>query len=265
MSSISDYSWPRPLRAHASWWVTNNPVLRLGDFGVEKVTDRFKIGDGVTAWIDLHYHESTYSILAQAAELFVSTADLDDDVAALINDDATPSDVRAALDALYTGGGGGGTVDSVVAGSNISVDSTDPANPVVSTDAVVESIVAGANVTVDATDPANPVVSASGGAGGLDDAGVAALVDDDTTPSDTRAALDAIYAVIGSGGTVDSIVAGANITVDATDPANPIVSSTGGGGGSGNQYVPLTTTVGGVPELVWDSNDALVLTEVPLP
>ena len=33
-------------------------------------------------------------------------------------------------------------------------------------------------------------------------------------------------------GVVQSIVAGANVTVDATDPANPIVSATGGGGGA---------------------------------
>lgn len=29
------------------------------------------------------------------------------------------------------------------------------------------------------------------------------------------------------------------------------------------QLVPLTTTIGGVPELVWDDNDNLVMTEVP--
>ena len=33
------------------------------------------------------------------------------------------------------------------------------------------------------------------------------------------------------GGQVDSIVAGANVTVDSSDPANPIVSASGGGGG----------------------------------
>lgn len=33
-------------------------------------------------------------------------------------------------------------------------------------------------------------------------------------------------------GTVDSVVAGSGITVDNTDPANPIVAATGGGGGS---------------------------------
>ena len=35
------------------------------------------------------------------------------------------------------------------------------------------------------------------------------------------------------GGRVNSIVAGANVTVDASDPNNPVVASTGGGGGGG--------------------------------
>ena len=34
----------------------------------------------------------------------------------------------------------------------------------------------------------------------------------------------------GSGGQVDSVVGGTDITVDATDPANPIVSAAGGAG-----------------------------------
>ena len=36
-----------------------------------------------------------------------------------------------------------------------------------------------------------------------------------------------------SGGGVESVVAGTGITVDDTDPANPIISATGGGGGGG--------------------------------
>jgi hypothetical protein len=36
----------------------------------------------------------------------------------------------------------------------------------------------------------------------------------------------------GGGGTVDSIVAGTGISVDSTDPANPVISATGGGSGS---------------------------------
>jgi hypothetical protein len=39
----------------------------------------------------------------------------------------------------------------------------------------------------------------------------------------------------GSDGVVQAIVAGSGITVDDTDPANPIVAATGGGGGGGSQ------------------------------
>lgn len=51
---------------------------------------------------------------------------------------------------------------------------------------------------------------------------------------------------------VESIVAGANVTVDATDPANPIISSTGGGGGGGGGWdhpvtLPLSTLTGWTP------------------
>ena len=57
-------------------------------------------------------------------------------------------------------------VESVVAGTNISVDSTDPANPVVSSTQVgggiVNSVVAGTDISVDDTDPTNPIVSYDG-------------------------------------------------------------------------------------------------------
>lgn len=36
-------------------WTLNNPVLLEGEFGLEKGTKLFKIGDGVTAWQDLEY------------------------------------------------------------------------------------------------------------------------------------------------------------------------------------------------------------------
>ena len=90
--------------------------------------------------------------------------------------------------------GVGGTVDTIVAGQQISVDDTDPANPIVATDGgagdpLVATVQAGTNITVDDTDKANPIVNA-----------------DDQ-------------------GTVDTIQAGQQITVDATDPANPIVGT----------------------------------------
>lgn len=36
-------------------WTNDNPVLLEGEFGLEKDTKLFKIGDGVTPWRDLEY------------------------------------------------------------------------------------------------------------------------------------------------------------------------------------------------------------------
>jgi hypothetical protein len=53
-----------------------------------------------------------------------------------------------------------GIVESVVAGSGISVDSSDPANPIVSmTDPAVTTIVEGDGIRVDDSDPTGPIVS----------------------------------------------------------------------------------------------------------
>jgi len=59
----------------------------------------------------------------------------------------------------------------------------------------------------------------------------------------------------GDAGVVQSIAAGANVTVDASDPANPIVSSSGGGGASNLNINPVTSlaellAVTGVNEII---------------
>jgi hypothetical protein len=54
----------------------------------------------------------------------------------IVGADGTPLAVNSDGSIDVSGGGGGGTVDSVVAGTNISVNSTDPANPIVSTTGV---------------------------------------------------------------------------------------------------------------------------------
>lgn len=60
---------------------------------------------------------------------------------------------------------GSGGIESIVAGSGIIVDDSDPVNPIVSaigSGGGVESIVAGDGISVDNSDPANPVISATG-------------------------------------------------------------------------------------------------------
>jgi hypothetical protein len=122
----------------------------------------------------------------------------------------------------------------------------------------VTSVVAGANISVDITDPQNPVISATesgltsvnGQTGDVvltaDDIGAAEAIHTHTTANITN--LDTILSGkaddlhthdIGDvtnlqdilDGKMNNLVAGANITIDSTDPANPVISSSGGGGG----------------------------------
>lgn len=57
-----------------------------------------------------------------------------------------------------------GQVQSIIAGTNVTVDSSDPANPIVNSSGsgggTIDSIVAGAGISIDNTDPANPIVTA---------------------------------------------------------------------------------------------------------
>lgn len=153
------------------------------------------------------------------------------------------------LDALDGPGSG---VDSIEAGSGITVDATDPKNPVVAAiptpiaaedtlgiikvgnnlsvrpdgtlDAAsgpgggIATIKAGEGIAVDATDANNPVVSteiATEATLGAIKVGNNLTVDADGT----------LNATSGPGGGVDSIVAGSGITVNAADPKNPVVAT----------------------------------------
>ena len=65
-----------------------------------------------------------------------------------------------------------------------------------------------------------------------------------------------IFGTGGSGGgTVDSVVAGTGISVDATDPANPIVTATGSG--TGDVIGPATNTDGYIPQ--WNGANSKTL------
>lgn len=67
-----------------------------------------------------------------------------------------------------------------------------------------------------------------------------------------------------------ALVPGTNVTISVDDAGDTItVGASGGGGGGGitdtvSELVPLTTSVNGVPQLVWEADDSLSLTEVPL-
>ena len=115
----------------------------------------------------------------------------------------------------------------------------------------LQSVQAGANITVDNTDPQNPVIASTGGGGGggtvtsVDVVAAAGsglvtsggpIVDSGEIEVDFdsgySALTDAQAGLIASA--LQSVVAGGNITIDNTDPNNPIISSSGGGGGGGS-------------------------------
>jgi|GEM_PF-5800270 len=61
-------------RATAAEWVTANPILAVGEPGMETDTGVFKIGDGVTAWISLPSQISS-GLYDAKGDLIVASAD----------------------------------------------------------------------------------------------------------------------------------------------------------------------------------------------
>lgn len=61
-----------------------------------------------------------------------------------------------------------------------------------------------------------------------------------TRPKVRMRVLPRLIPIDGVDGVVQSIVAGSNVSVDATDPANPIISATGGGGGGSGDMLKAT-------------------------
>ena len=76
-------------------WAEANPVLLKGELGVENDTNRFKIGDGITAWDELPYSDKEVRDLIEDAktsldEGFTGIRDL-------IKGGATLEEAKAAL------------------------------------------------------------------------------------------------------------------------------------------------------------------------
>lgn len=64
----------------ATEWTTKNPVLALGELGIETDTRKHKIGDGSTAWNNLEYGNGGNIVVKSVAP---TTADTDYDVGTL--------------------------------------------------------------------------------------------------------------------------------------------------------------------------------------
>lgn len=96
----------------------------------------------------------------------------------------------------------------------------------------------GTNITIDNTDPANPVISSTGGGGGSSYTEGNGIDIDSNNVISVSPKTNGGITVDSNGVSVDTskiqakLTPGTNITIDNTDPANPVISSTGGGGGS---------------------------------
>ena len=89
----------------------------------------------------------------------------------------------------------GGQVDSVQSGVNVTVDASDPVNPIVNLDAAITGVSVN-GVTLSAAGLATNFLNEEGN----------------------------YVAIPGGGGLVDTVQSGTNITVDSADPVNPIVN-----------------------------------------
>ena len=56
----------QPRRDTAANWTTNDPTLAAGEFAIETDTDKYKIGDGSTAWTSLSYSSLPSNVLSLA-------------------------------------------------------------------------------------------------------------------------------------------------------------------------------------------------------
>jgi hypothetical protein len=119
-------------------------------------------------------------------------------------------------------------VSSVVSGNNITVDNTDPANPVISTTGVINNVSPGDNISIDYTNPANPVISAGGFVGGV-------VAGSNITVDNT----DPLNPIISTTGVLNSVSGGYNIYVDNMDPSNPVINFTGDIGPTISSIVPI--------------------------
>jgi len=64
-------------RGTASAWTAANPTLAIGEFAVETDTDKYKIGDGSTAWTSLGYSSLPSNAIASTGGTFTGTVTFD--------------------------------------------------------------------------------------------------------------------------------------------------------------------------------------------
>jgi hypothetical protein len=128
----------------------------------------------------------------------------------------TPSDSTFLRgDNVWAVPAGGGTLTSVVAGDGISVDDTDPASPIIGNTGVLSVNTKTGNAVLNTDDINEGATNFYDKVVTIEGVGATTVIND--YPSFTISSTDTIG--------LESVVAGSNITVDNTDPLNPIINA----------------------------------------
>jgi hypothetical protein len=64
-------------RGTASEWTSADPTLAIGEWGLETDTDKYKIGDGTTAWASLSYSSLPSGSMTTAGGTFTGPVTFD--------------------------------------------------------------------------------------------------------------------------------------------------------------------------------------------
>ena len=111
-------------RGTASEWTAANPTLAVAEFGVETDTDKFKLGDGATAWTSLAYggikgDDGTSGVAAATAPLAYNSG------TSTVSIDLSAYDTSAEVDTKLTDYDTSAEVDTKVADSKLANFITD--------------------------------------------------------------------------------------------------------------------------------------------
>ena len=136
-------------RDTASNWTSANPTLAAGEFAIETDTDKYKIGDGSTAWNSLGYSSLPSNVLPLSGGAMtgaITTNSTFDGVDIATRDAVLTSTTTTANAALPKAGG---TLSGAIVGADQIISA-----PVLKDvgETCVENLTSGATDTIDLTD-----------------------------------------------------------------------------------------------------------------